>query len=59
MEDTIYYRRDEHATGNRQFVERIVRIATDIGRRIATPAEARAMLGLGAPSTYEASTSEG
>lgn len=52
MEDGVLYRRDDPATGNRQFVERIVRIATDIGRRVATPAEARQMLGLGAPTTY-------
>lgn len=52
MEDGVFYRDGDPATGNRQFVERIVRIATDIGRRVATPAEARQMLGLGAPSSY-------
>ena len=52
MEDGVFYRKDDLATGNRQFVERIVRIATDIGRRVATPAEARKMLGLSAASSY-------
>jgi 3-keto-5-aminohexanoate cleavage enzyme len=43
LEDNIYYRRGELAT-NVALVERLVRIARDLGRDIATPAEARAIL---------------
>ena len=46
MEDTIYYTRGELATSNAQFVERIVRIAEAYGREVATPEEARQILGL-------------
>lgn len=52
LEDNLLYQRGEPARGNVQLVERIVRIAHDLGRRVATPEEARAMLGLGTPSTY-------
>jgi 3-keto-5-aminohexanoate cleavage enzyme len=46
MEDSLYYQRDQLVTDNTQFVERIARIGQDLGRRIATPAETRAMLGI-------------
>ena len=46
LEDNIYYRRGEKATGNAQLVSRIRRIAEDMNREIATPAQARQMLGL-------------
>jgi len=46
MEDNIYYTRGELAKTNAQFVERIVRIAREYGREVATPDEARALLGL-------------
>lgn len=46
LEDNIYYHKGELATSNAQLVERLVRIAGEIGRPIATPAEARTMLGL-------------
>lgn len=46
LEDNIFYRRGELAKSNAQLVERIVRIANEIGRPIATPEEARKMLGL-------------
>jgi 3-keto-5-aminohexanoate cleavage enzyme len=46
LEDNIYYHKGELATSNAQLVERLVRIAGEIGRPVATPAEARAMLGL-------------
>ena len=47
LEDNIYYdhARDDLAT-NTRLVERIVRIAGELERDIATPAEARRMLGL-------------
>jgi 3-keto-5-aminohexanoate cleavage enzyme len=46
MEDNIYYQRGELAKSNAQFVERIVRIAREYGREVATPAEARGILAL-------------
>jgi 3-keto-5-aminohexanoate cleavage enzyme len=46
MEVNIYYRRGELAKTNAQFVERIVRIAKEYGRQVATPKEARKILGL-------------
>jgi 3-keto-5-aminohexanoate cleavage enzyme len=46
MEDNIYYNRGELVKRNSQFVERIVRIAEDYGREVATPDEARKILRL-------------
>jgi len=46
MEDNIYYRRGELAKTNAQLVERIVRIAKEYGREVATPQDARKILGL-------------
>jgi 3-keto-5-aminohexanoate cleavage enzyme len=46
MEDNIYYQKGVLAKTNAQFVERMVRIAREYGREIATPTEAREMLGL-------------
>lgn len=46
MEDNIYYNRGEIAKTNAQFVERIVSIAREYGREVASPSEARAILGL-------------
>ncbi len=46
MEDNIYYERGVMAKTNAQFVKRIVRIAQEYGREVASPAEAREMLGL-------------
>jgi 3-keto-5-aminohexanoate cleavage enzyme len=45
LEDNIYYRRGELAT-NEQLVARIARIAGELGRAVATPDEAREILGL-------------
>jgi len=47
MEDNIYYQKGELAKSNAQFVERVVRIAREYGREVATPAEARQILALG------------
>jgi len=53
MEDNIYYRRGEKLQSNAQVVERTVRIAGELNREIATPAQARQMLGLSeTPSQY-------
>ncbi|MBK8058873.1 MAG: 3-keto-5-aminohexanoate cleavage protein, partial [Gemmatimonadetes bacterium] len=53
LEDNIYYRRGELVKSNAQLVERTVRLAHELGREVATPAQARAMLGLSpTPTTY-------
>jgi len=45
LEDTILYDKGILAT-NAMLVERVVRIAKELGREIATPEEAREILGL-------------
>jgi 3-keto-5-aminohexanoate cleavage enzyme len=53
LEDNIHYRRGEKAGSNAQLVERAVRIAHELNREIATPTQARKMLGLSpVPSKY-------
>jgi len=47
FEDNIYFRRGELATNNAQFVERIAAISRTLDRPLATPDEARALLGIG------------
>ena len=46
LEDNIFYKKGELAKSNAQLVERVVRLAKEFGREIATPDEARAILGL-------------
>jgi 3-keto-5-aminohexanoate cleavage enzyme len=46
LEDNVYYRRGELARSNAQLVERIVRLAEEFGRPVASPAEARKLLGV-------------
>ena len=46
MEDNVYYRRGELAKSNAQQVERAVRIVHELNREVATPAQAREMLGI-------------
>lgn len=46
VEDNPYYTDGVPAKGNYQLVERIVRLAKELGREVATPDEARKMLGL-------------
>ncbi len=46
LEDNIYYRKGELARSNAQLVERVVRLAGELGREVATPAEARQILDL-------------
>lgn len=46
FEDNVYYRKGELATSNAQLVARIARLAHELDRPIATPAEARAILGI-------------
>jgi 3-keto-5-aminohexanoate cleavage enzyme len=47
LEDNVYYRRGALAESNAQFVERLVRLAGELGREVATPDEARGILGIG------------
>lgn len=44
LEDNIYYRKGELAASNAQLVERIVRLAGELERPVASPAEAREIL---------------
>jgi 3-keto-5-aminohexanoate cleavage enzyme len=46
LEDNIYYRRGQLAKSNAQLVERIVRMAKELNREIASPTQARQMLGV-------------
>ena len=46
LEDTIYYQKGEPVKNNAQLVERMVRLAKEIGREPATVDEAKQMLGL-------------
>ena len=46
MEDNVYYRKGELVRSNAQFVERAVRLIHEADREVATPAEAREILGL-------------
>ncbi|MBW2308483.1 MAG: 3-keto-5-aminohexanoate cleavage protein [Deltaproteobacteria bacterium] len=46
LEDNIYYERGVLAKTNAQFVDRIVRIAREYGRDVASPNEAREILGV-------------
>lgn len=53
LEDNVYFRRGQKATGNAQLVSRAAHLAEELNRGVATPAEARRMLGLSAtPSSY-------
>ncbi|WP_207592351.1 3-keto-5-aminohexanoate cleavage protein [Halomontanus rarus] len=46
LEDNVYYRKGELATSNAQLVERVARLADELGRPVATPEQAREILGL-------------
>ncbi|MBI6546250.1 MAG: 3-keto-5-aminohexanoate cleavage protein [Cyanobacteria bacterium NC_groundwater_1444_Ag_S-0.65um_54_12] len=46
FEDNVFYRKGELALSNAQLVERMKRIAAELNRPVATPAEARAILKL-------------
>lgn len=46
LEDNLWLRRGERAS-NAQLVERVVRLAAELDRPVASPAQARALLGLG------------
>ena len=44
LEDNIYYSKGVLAKNNAELVERVVRIAKELGREVATPTEARRIL---------------
>jgi len=46
LEDSLYLERGQLAVSNADQVRKLVRIITDLGYRVATPAEARVRLGL-------------
>lgn len=46
MEDNVYYAKNQLATSNAQFVERAARVVKEANKEIATPDEAREILGL-------------
>jgi 3-keto-5-aminohexanoate cleavage enzyme len=46
LEDNIYYSKGVLAKSNAQLVERVVRVAKEFGREIATPSDARKILNL-------------
>jgi 3-keto-5-aminohexanoate cleavage enzyme len=51
MEDNVYWRKGALLRDNAQLVERTVRLAHELGRRPASGAEARAILGIRSPSS--------
>jgi 3-keto-5-aminohexanoate cleavage enzyme len=51
LEDNVYYRRGEKAKSNAQLVERAVRLVHELNREVATPVQARQMLGISASPT--------
>lgn len=53
MEDNVYFKRGQLLKDNLEAVARVIRIANDLNREIATPAQAREILGISAtPSKY-------
>ena len=46
FEDNIYIERGKLATSNAKLVRKVVRIARELGREIASPAETREMPGI-------------
>ncbi len=46
FEDNVYIRKGVPAASNGEMVEKVVRLAKELGREIATPSEAREILGL-------------
>ena len=53
LEDNLYLKRGHKLKSNAEVVARTVRIAQELNRQVATPAQARRMLGLSAvPSSY-------
>jgi len=51
FEDNIFYRKGELASSNAQLVSRIARLSAELGRPLATPDQARALLNVKSPSS--------
>ncbi len=51
FEDNIYLEKGKLAPSNASLVEKAARVISDLGGAVATPAEARAMLGLNKPAS--------
>jgi 3-keto-5-aminohexanoate cleavage enzyme len=47
FEDNVYYSKGVKADSNAQLVARVARLAAELGREVASPAEARRILGIG------------
>jgi 3-keto-5-aminohexanoate cleavage enzyme len=59
LEDNVYFSRGRKFTGNGEAVERAVRIARELNREVATPLQAREILGLPAsPTRYDRVSSQ-
>lgn len=58
LEDNVFFSKGVLAVSNAQIVERIVRIARDLGKEPMTPEEARAFLGLESLETRKAKEAE-
>ncbi|MGH2441885.1 MAG: 3-keto-5-aminohexanoate cleavage protein [Chloroflexota bacterium] len=55
LEDNLYLRRGQKLAGNAEAVEKVARIARELNREVATPAQTREILGLPSkPSSYTA-----
>jgi 3-keto-5-aminohexanoate cleavage enzyme len=53
LEDNVFYTKDVKAKSNAELVQRAVRIAKELNRSVATPTEAREMLGISkTPTKY-------
>jgi 3-keto-5-aminohexanoate cleavage enzyme len=53
LEDNLYYRRGQKFTGNAEAVTRVTRLIEELQRPVATPAQARTILGVAAePRQY-------
>jgi len=57
LEDNLYYRKGELAT-NEQLAARVARVAAELGRPVATPAEAREILRLGRANVSDSRSTE-
>ena len=53
MEDSLFVGKGQLATSNAEQVKEVVQIADDLGREIATPDEARNLLGLKGPDKVD------
>ncbi len=54
LEDNVYYGRGRKAKSNAELVARTVRICKELNRPVATPQQARGMIGISlTPSTYD------